>query len=107
MRSLPSEPARASRIASRREAAEDDDVTASEVAAYAYCAKAWHLENVVKRPPDSDAGERREVGVAHHEAQGARVRRLQRVGRPLLLAALFLFAIGVALAITALVFGQR
>ena len=91
----------------RPHAAEDDDVTASEVAAYAYCAKAWHLENVVGRQPDTRGEERRDLGVAHHEVQGARVRRLQRVGQPLLRAALLLFAIGVALATVALVIGQR
>jgi hypothetical protein len=51
------------------------DVTASEIACYAYCAKAWHLEHVQHVAPD-DTSRRREIGVAAHEAHGARVRAL-------------------------------
>ena len=57
-----------------------DDVTASEVAAYAYCAKAWHLERVLKRTPDGAAVARRSGGVDQHLRHGTRVSRLQRFG---------------------------
>lgn len=85
----------------------EDDVSVSEVAAYAYCAKAWHLEYVLGHGVDSSVEERRESGIADHQAHGKRLRRLQRVGRPLLRAAVILFALSIGLAITALVIGPR
>ena len=36
-----------------RRAGEGDDVTASEAAVYAFCAKAWHLEHVLLVSPDA------------------------------------------------------
>ncbi|HUQ81067.1 MAG TPA: hypothetical protein VM076_08020 [Gemmatimonadaceae bacterium] len=56
----------------------DDDVTASEVAAYAYCAKAWHLERVLERSVDIQAQHRRAEGVERHVEHGASVRQSQR-----------------------------
>lgn len=44
----------------------DDDVTASEIAAFAYCAKAWHLERVVGAPPSAVAARTRAAGTTHH-----------------------------------------
>lgn len=61
-----------------------DDVTASEAASYAFCAKAWHLERVAKSPPPADAVLRREDGASRHEADGERLLRPKRV-RPRLL----------------------
>lgn len=60
---------------------QDDDVTASEVAAYTYCAKAWHLESVLRTPVDSTTTSRRISGVDRHLVHGARVSRLSRFGR--------------------------
>ena len=54
----------------------DRDVTASEVAAYAYCAKAWHLRHVLGREPSRRATARQEAGVTAHERHGIAVRRL-------------------------------
>jgi hypothetical protein len=51
------------------------DVTASEAAAYAFCAKAWHLEHVLDKAPSAAARERRAGGAAEHEAHGAEVVR--------------------------------
>src|SRR4051794_8730232 len=63
---------RANGRASRAPAGEDD-VTASELAAFSYCAKAWHLERVVGVPPSAGALRAREDGVDHHARHGAQV----------------------------------
>jgi hypothetical protein len=60
---------------------DDDDVTASEVAAYAYCAKAWHFERVLLRSVDGEGQRRRTEGVERHVQHGARLSRLRRFGR--------------------------
>ena len=60
---------------------EDDDVTASEVAAYAYCAKAWHLERVLHRSADTQARRLRVEGVERHVEHGAQLNRLHRFAR--------------------------
>ena len=52
------------------------DVTASEVASYAYCAKAWHLRHVLGREASRHALVRQEAGVVAHEIHGTRVGRL-------------------------------
>ncbi len=52
------------------------DVTASEVASYAYCAKAWHLHYVLGKEPSREATARQEAGVIAHESHGIAVRRL-------------------------------
>lgn len=57
---------------------ESTDVTASEIACYAYCAKAWHLEHVQHVVAPAETSRRREEGVAAHEAHGASVRTLGR-----------------------------
>src|SRR5438552_16515099 len=52
------------------------DVTATEVASYAYCAKSWHLRYVMEREPSRVASVRQEAGVVAHETHGSRVGRL-------------------------------
>ena len=52
------------------------DVTASEVASYAYCAKAWHLRHVLGREPSRQATVHQQAGVVAHEIHGVAVRRL-------------------------------
>jgi len=76
------------------------DVTASEVGAYAYCAKAWHLERVLGARASRAAGRVRAAGVARHATHGARVEVLGRLGprvarwsRALLIGALVLLAL--------------
>ena len=89
---------------------DDDDageVSASEVAAYAYCGTAWHLEHVIGHRAHVRAEEHRERGVAQHEAHGTRVRRVQRLGRPLLRVALVFFALAAALLVAALLVAMR
>lgn len=56
--------------------ADATDVTASEIACYAYCAKAWHLEHVQHVVVPDETSRRREHGVAAHEAHGASVHAL-------------------------------
>ena len=84
----------------------DDDVLASEVAAYSYCAKAWHLEYVLGCRADAAVEKRREVGTAEHDAHGTRVRRLQRIGQPLMRTAVFLLVLAGVLMITAMMIGR-
>jgi hypothetical protein len=80
------------------------DVSASEVANYVFCSKAWHLEQVLGRAASADAGQRRAVGVAAHAVHGASIRagsarihtRLQHVLVAVLLVALLLLAYGLA-----------
>ena len=73
---------------------ESTDVTASEIACYAYCAKAWHLEHVQHVVAPAETVRRREDGVAAHEAHGASVRALgrERSGARVVVAALLLIA---------------
>ena len=73
---------------------EQDDVTASEAATHAFCAKAWHLERVRGVAPSSDALERRNAGVSRHYAHGARVKQFRRLAPRLMwwTAALFVLA---------------
>src|SRR5437588_158169 len=68
------------RDATRRVRGATDDVTASEVGTYVFCAKAWHLEHVLGKRPSAVATRRRTVGVAEHDTHGARVVALQRSG---------------------------
>lgn len=84
----------------------DGDVTASEVAAYAYCAKAWHLERVLGASASSDAARRRAAGVDRHAAHGARVARARRAGPALAWGAAVLLALALLLAGLALVLGR-
>ena len=78
-----------------------EDVTASEIAAHAYCAKSWHLERVLGVQASAQAAQRRSNGVAGHEDYGAAVRAgslLGLNGRSLILALLALAALFALLA---------
>jgi hypothetical protein len=74
--------------------AESTDVTASEIACYAYCAKAWHLEHVQHVVASAETVRRREDGVAAHESHGASVRAIvrERSRSRVVIAALLLIA---------------
>ena len=81
-----------------------DDVTASEIAAFVYCAKAWHLERVVGALPSAAADRARTAGTTHHVRHGARVRLGSWLGRnerraiaALLLLALILAALSLVI----------
>jgi len=64
------------------------DVSASEAATYAFCAKSWHLEHVVKCPPSDLAREVRRSGTAAHLTHGAMIGEAHRLAawwsRPIL-----------------------
>ena len=78
---------------------ESTDVTASEIACYAYCAKAWHLEHVQHVVASDDTSRRREEGVAAHEAHGARIRALGQVrSRTRVIVAVLLLVVALATA---------
>ena len=64
-----------------RHVAGDVDVTASEIAAFAYCAKAWHLERVVGAQPSPSAARARAHGTTRHERHGSEVRLGSWLGR--------------------------
>jgi hypothetical protein len=55
------------------------DVSASEAASYAFCAKAWHLEHVLGATPSAAGYARRGEGVEAHAAHGASIRAAHRV----------------------------
>ena len=82
---------------------DNDDVTASEVAAYAYCAKAWHLERVLHRSADAEGQRRRNDGVERHVEHGAQLKRLRRFGRRSLLLSVALLVLAVVLLVAGLV----
>ncbi len=80
-----------------------DDVTASEIAAFVYCAKAWHLERVVGALPSDAAARARAAGTTHHVRHGTAVhvgswlgRNSRRVALALLLVAALLGALALA-----------
>jgi hypothetical protein len=79
-------------------------VSASEVASYVFCAKAWHLEHVLAERPSTPSRQRRDEGAEQHSAHGARIARahrrdatLLRTSLLLLLAAFVALVIGIAL----------
>ena len=47
-----------------------DDVMASEAAAHAFCAKAWHLEYVLRREASAEVSQRRAEGTVRHALAG-------------------------------------
>ena len=81
---------------------DDEDVTASEVAAYAYCAKAWHLESVLRKPVDPVSTSRRNVGVDRHLRTVPEVRSLSRFGRRAVWASVVLLVVAAVLLVAAM-----
>src|SRR5947208_10711639 len=82
------------------------DVTASEVASYAYCAKAWHLRYVLRREPSGQASAQQHVGVVAHEIHGARVKRLAWLERRATILVVGLCLLGAALVALALLWSD-
>jgi hypothetical protein len=76
----------------RKKRYRDPVITASEIGAFVYCAKAWHLQ----RRGDEAQGEFGEEGAAFHRKHGAGVSladRLERIGKVLALTALMLLLV--------------
>jgi hypothetical protein len=82
------------------------DVTASEVANYAYCAKAWHLRYVLRREPSGQASVHQQAGVVAHEIHGVRVKRLAWLERRALILVVGLCLLGAALVVLALLWSN-
>lgn len=78
------------------------DVLASEAATYAFCAKAWHLEHVLRRAPSDATVQRRFEGLALHDEHGARVGTIQRTGRRLVAWSVGLLILAAVLVLLAL-----
>ena len=74
---------------------------ASEVATYAFCAKAWHLEHALGQPASRHAAERRAAGVALHEEHGALGGKPARTGAHLVLWSLLLLGVAAVLLVLA------
>ena len=87
------------------ERAGNEDVTASELAAFAYCAKAWHLERVVGTRPSSIAERARQAGVYHHASHGNAVRAGSWLGQYLGVTVATLFVVAALLGFVALFIG--
>jgi hypothetical protein len=83
----------------------DDDVTASEIAAFVYCAKAWHLERVVGTLPSATAARVRAAGTTHHVRHGADVAVGSWLGRNSRGAVAGLLLLAFLLAVLSLVLG--
>lgn len=78
-----------------------DEVTVSEAATYAFCAKAWHLEHALRRPATKDAVERRAAGMALHQEHGTEIGKVRPMGTRLLFWSILLLVLATVL----LVFG--
>ena len=68
-------------MTSRQKGEHDSEITASELAAFVYCAKAWHLERVLGAVPSTAANERRDAGIGDHGRHGNAVRVGSWLGR--------------------------
>jgi hypothetical protein len=83
------------------------DVTASEAAGYAYCAKAWHLQHVLGARPSAAVAARRVAGTERHREHGARVGELARLAPRLARWAAALLALALVLLALAALAGGR
>lgn len=80
----------------------EDDVMVSEVATYVFCAKAWHLERVLRRPASRTAVERRDAGTALHEEHGIEISKARPTGPRLLLWSILLLGLAAILLVLGL-----
>jgi hypothetical protein len=72
------------------------DVSASEAANYTFCARAWHLEDVLGARPSAMADQRRVAGIEAHAKHGADIRSANRANTMLVRALVVLLLIAVA-----------
>ena len=79
-----------------------DDVTASELAAFKYCAKAWHLEHVSGVHPSPTAALRRDAGTRDHQRHGAEIHAGSWLARHRWAAAITLLVTALALFLVAI-----
>jgi hypothetical protein len=74
-------------------------ITASEIGAFVYCAKAWHLQRCGAEAQSVDMDE----GILFHQKHGAgisRAERLDRIGKTLALTALLLLLVLIILSLS-------
>ena len=83
------------------------DVSASEVASYVFCAKAWHLEHVMGTAPSAAGYERRAMGVEAHAAHGASIRSAHRVSTWLVRGLVTVLVLALAVLVLGLLMSSR
>ena len=83
----------------------DADVSASELAAFVYCAKAWHLERVLGAAPSTAANQRRDAGIGDHARHGSDVRLGSWLARHAAAVVAGLVLLAILLVILAILFG--
>lgn len=83
----------------------DADVTASELAAFVYCAKAWHLERVLGAAPSTAANQRRDAGIGGHARHGSDVRIGSWLARHAAAVVAGLVLLAILLAVLAIILG--
>lgn len=83
------------------------DVSASEAASYAFCAKAWHLEHVLGAAPSASANQRRVVGVEAHAKHGAHIQAANQARTWLVRGLVALLLVAVAVFVLGLVLSAR
>lgn len=81
------------------------DIAISELASFAYCAKAWHLEKVVGVSAMPAVRRNRDAGVAHHVAHDRQARSAIQVSRRIRVLPFVLILIAVALFAAAIAAG--
>ena len=72
------------------------DVSASEAANYTFCAKAWHLEHVLRVAPSAATDQRRIAGIEAHVKHGADIQLANRANVWLVRALVALLLVAVA-----------
>ena len=92
-------------MTSRQNGERDADVTASELAAFVYCAKAWHLERVLGATPSAGTNERRDAGIGDHARHGNAVRIGSWLGRHSAAVVSGFVLLAVLLAVLAIILG--
>ena len=83
------------------------DVSASEAASYVFCAKAWHLEYVLRATPSAAGYERRAAGVEAHAEHGASINSVHRVSTWLVRGLVTVLVLALAVLVLGLLMSAR
>ena len=79
-----------------------DEVTVSEAATYAFCAKAWHLEHALRYPASKDSLGRRAAGTALHQEHGTEIGKARQTGTRLVFWSILLLGLAAILLVLGL-----